>query len=41
MKEKVIIEIDSSERRRLMDLAHRKNLTLNNYLKMLVLRILK
>ena len=41
MKEKVIIEIDSSERRRLIDKAHNKNLSLNKYLKLLVLEILK
>jgi hypothetical protein len=41
MKEKIIIEIDSSMRRRLMDLAHYKNLTLKKYLKSVVLKILK
>jgi len=41
MKEKVIIEIDSSERRRLFDKANHKNLSLNKYLKLLVLEILK
>ena len=41
MKEKIIIELNSSMRRRLMDLAHRKNLTLNKYLKVLVLGIIK
>jgi len=37
MKEKVIIEINSSEKRRLIDKAHKKNLSLNKYLKLLVL----
>ena len=41
MKEKVIIEIDISKRRRLIDKAHYKNLFLNKYLKLLDLEILK
>ena len=41
MKTEIIIEIDGSMRRRLMDLAHCKNLTLKEYLKVLVLGIIK
>jgi predicted HicB family RNase H-like nuclease len=41
MKEKVTIEIDSNAKRRLIDKAHYKNLSLNEYIKLLILNSLK